>query len=214
MIKSFLKYLVSNIALPDKVVWHGDKNTNLISLTFDDGPNSVHTFQVLRALEEIDAKATFFLLGKNITKHKDVLQEIINQGHEIATHTYSHLSMRQVEHNKYIYDVENCENLLKEYNIEPKLFRPPYGDIAWFSVKNVLKGRKIILWNRDTMDYSFSDIDTAWEYSDKLKIESGDIFLLHDVYEHTAEIVLRLGEKAKNKGLKIVPVSKMMNWDD
>lgn len=214
MIKPLLKYAISNILFRDKVIWHGNKNRDCVSLSFDDGPHPDYTLQVLESLQKIDASATFFVLGMNAEKNIDVIDEIVKQGHEIAIHTYSHLSMTKTDYDQYLQDIIRCENVLKSQNISASLFRPPYGDISWPKVPSLLSERKIVLWNKDTTDYLFNSFDEAWGTTDGLKIENGDIYLMHDVYAHTSELVLRLGEKIIKNGKNIVPVSKMMNWYD
>ena len=71
---------------------HKDEHVddNVISLTFDDGPHKEYTKKVLELLKKYNFKATFFLIGNKIEEHPNLVKEIIDQGHTIGNHTYSH----------------------------------------------------------------------------------------------------------------------------
>ena len=79
-----------------------DPNEKYIALTFDDGPNSNVTPQVLEALAEHDAKATFFMLGSQATANPSMAKEIAMAGHEIGNHTNLHQNLVKLD----TYDIE------------------------------------------------------------------------------------------------------------
>ena len=88
-------YLVKSPWLLKKIypqlIWNGDKSTRTIYLTFDDGPIPIVTPFVLNILERYKAKATFFCIGDNVTKHTDIFENIKLAGHAIGNHTFNHL---------------------------------------------------------------------------------------------------------------------------
>ena len=207
--KEYIKYILANYLFPGRIIWNCPNMNNIVSFTFDDGPHPEVTPRILDALDVIGAKATFFVLGKNAENHTDIIKDIINRGHEIGTHTYSHVSMKKVTYQDYLSDIKRCDDILAAQNIDVTLFRPPFGDIVWRHIPTITNKKKIILWNKDTIDYTFSDISAAWEYSSKLPILPGDIILMHDVYHHTIELVKELGKKIHKSGLQIQTISEM-----
>jgi peptidoglycan/xylan/chitin deacetylase (PgdA/CDA1 family) len=169
-----------------EAVRHINTPKKFIAITFDDGPHPKYTKQILGLLKEYDAKATFFVVGKNVKNYPDVLVQEINGGHEIGNHTYSHVDTRKISKQKLEKEIDLAENIIFETaNIKPTLIRPPYGfydqkllDIA--SKKNY----RVILWSRDSHDWSCPE---AKKIYNKIldNIQNGDIVLLHDYVEKT-----------------------------
>src|SRR5262245_49391621 len=73
-----------------EILWHGDETCPEIALTFDDGPHPRDTPRVLEALAKHDAQATFFLVGKAVEKHADLVRQIHQSGHKTGIHCYRH----------------------------------------------------------------------------------------------------------------------------
>ncbi|WP_139070102.1 polysaccharide deacetylase family protein [Bacillus sp. FJAT-27225] len=73
------------------VVWEADTKKKLIALTFDDGPDPLYTTQILDTLKKYNAKATFFVIGKETEKYPEIVRRQALEGHEIANHTYRHM---------------------------------------------------------------------------------------------------------------------------
>ena len=71
-------------------VRHGPRDRRVVALTFDDGPDPVRTPALLDALAELEAPATFFVLGDVVDAHADVVRRIAREGHELGNHTYCH----------------------------------------------------------------------------------------------------------------------------
>src|SRR5436190_19118024 len=82
-------------------------------LTFDDGPDPNVTPQVLDLLKQFDAKATFFCVGENITKHPRIVQRILEEEHVIGNHTFHHLNGWKMKTKKYVDDVLKCQEIMK-----------------------------------------------------------------------------------------------------
>ena len=99
-----------------------------IALTFDDGPHGDTTLELLDLLDELQVKATFFLVGRRVEAQPDVAREIARRGHEIGNHGYSHrtlpfLSFRMVEE-----EIGRAqEAIAKITGVQPTLFRPSHG---------------------------------------------------------------------------------------
>ena len=105
---------------PD-MIWEID-DRNGVFLTFDDGPTPGITEWILATLKRYDAKATFFVLGKNAELYPDLYRRILDEGHKIGNHTYSHQKGWGMPLEKYIEDVDFADDIL-----HTDLFRPPYA---------------------------------------------------------------------------------------
>ena len=113
---------ILNWMFPD-VVWQMDDPSG-IYLTFDDGPTPGVTEWILQTLDRYDAKATFFVLGKNVELYPDLYRMILDRGHKVGNHTYSHQKGLTMSTERYIEDVDLAADM-----VHSELFRPPYARI-------------------------------------------------------------------------------------
>lgn len=158
-----------------RFVWRMPAAGKRIYLTFDDGPIPEVTPWVLEQLKKFDAGATFFCVGDNIRKHPETFQQVINAGHSIGNHTYSHLNGWKTPVENYLQNVDQFEALYPT-----SLFRPPYGRIKKKQAQRILQDHRIIMWSVLTRDYS-----TALSPEKCLKnalnnTKDGSIVLFHD----------------------------------
>lgn len=119
----------------EHVHWRASTNEPRIALTFDDGPHALSTPLILDLLSQYKVSATFFLVGKRLENNYKIAHQMVDAGHEIGNHTFSH-SLLYLSTNKRIRD-EICrtDKLLRNIDgAEPKFFRPPAG----FFTKRVL----------------------------------------------------------------------------
>jgi peptidoglycan/xylan/chitin deacetylase (PgdA/CDA1 family) len=126
-----------------------------IALTFDDGPDSIYTPQILDILKQKEVVATFFLIGDRIEKYPGIAKRIFNEGHCLANHTSDHMRLPGKKFKTIINNIMRTETILvKVCGTTGKLFRPPFGRITHeqFSRLSDL-GFKVILWNLDSKDY-------------------------------------------------------------
>jgi peptidoglycan/xylan/chitin deacetylase (PgdA/CDA1 family) len=157
-------------------LWHGDRDTRSVYLTFDDGPTPEITAFVLEQLELYEYKATFFLIGDCVQRSPDIKDKIINSGHRIGNHTYHHLNSLKTTTDVYI------ENVLKASElIDSQLFRPPYGRIKRAAAGRLRElGYQIVLW-----DVVSADFDQSRSAKNCLKAllrntKNGSIVVFHD----------------------------------
>jgi peptidoglycan/xylan/chitin deacetylase (PgdA/CDA1 family) len=102
-------------------------NKKVIALTFDDGPNDPYTSELLDYLKQKKLRATFFLVGKNIKKYPSTVQRIVNEGHLIANHSYSHSFFNYFKSLSFKKEIEsNQELIFKQTGLRPALYRPPW----------------------------------------------------------------------------------------
>jgi len=156
-------------------VWRMDQNEQMVYLTFDDGPVPELTPWVLDVLEKYDIKATFFCVGDNITKHPEVFQRIINEGHQVGNHTYNHLKGWKTTNAVYFDNINKCQVLT-----HTDLFRPPYGRITKSQYKQLLSSYRIVFW--DVLSYDYDALVSPEKcLNNCLKYtRNGSIIVFHD----------------------------------
>ena len=161
--------------LSPSLVWKKNTDQKKIWITFDDGPDEKATPFLINVLEKLNIKATFFIIGKQAKKYPELVKLIINNGHKIGNHSFSHLNGFSTNNNKYFEDIEQA----KKY-IDSDIFRPPYGKITPFQIKNLKKDFKIIMW--DIMSWDFKEnISSNKIYKNVINnIENGSIILFHN----------------------------------
>ncbi|WP_375583420.1 polysaccharide deacetylase family protein [Cyclobacterium xiamenense] len=161
--------------------WHRARDQRNVFLTFDDGPVAGVTDFVLEALDKRRMKATFFMVGDNVSRSHDLARQVGEAGHGIGNHTYHHLRGAKTSAARYLQDVENCREIIREKTgARPTLFRPPYGSISCRQ-KNVLKkDYEIVLW--DLISWDFVPGMSPNRSLRKLRetTRNGSIVLFHD----------------------------------
>tara|TARA_B110001450_G_scaffold141409_1_gene132416 strand:+ start:890 stop:1534 length:645 start_codon:yes stop_codon:yes gene_type:complete len=167
-----------------KYTWRFPFNKKEVFLTFDDGPTPVITKFVLSELKKYSAKATFFCIGKNITKQSEVFQNIISDGHAIGNHTQNHLNGWRTDDQEYINSVLDCENVISstmKNTVNPKLFRPPYGKIMSSQARMLFKKEyKIIMWDVLSGDFDTSITKEKCLQNVLKNTRKGSIIVFHD----------------------------------
>ncbi len=120
-----------------------------VFLTFDDGPTPGVTEWILDQLDKTGAKATFFCLGKNIEMYPDLYDRMIERGHKVGNHTYSHQKGWSMSLRRYVEDVDFCNSLTHS-----DLFRPPYGRITPAQARVLSERYTLVMWDVLSRDYS------------------------------------------------------------
>ncbi|MBO5711089.1 MAG: polysaccharide deacetylase family protein [Rikenellaceae bacterium] len=159
---------------PSEVLWDIDSQSS-VYLTFDDGPHPVVTPWVLKQLEKYGAKATFFCLGKNVEQYPETYQMILDAGHSVGNHTYSHQKGFRMSTLRYIEDVAFAANY-----IHSELFRPPYGQISRTQIKRLSQHYRIVMWTVMSRDYSQYVNGEACFLNATKGVEPGAIIGFHD----------------------------------
>jgi peptidoglycan/xylan/chitin deacetylase (PgdA/CDA1 family) len=147
-----------------------------IFLSFDDGPTPLVTQKVLEMLDTYQAKATFFLSGKNAAANQELVKIIRTKNHTVANHGWEHLNGWKTAAGHY---VANAQKGAQTAN--SALFRPPHGRISPRQIIALKKsGYQIIMWSVITRDYeNLPDLPKAANRVLSL-INGGSIVLLHD----------------------------------
>ncbi|ALS36648.1 peptidoglycan/xylan/chitin deacetylase (PgdA/CDA1 family) [Enterococcus rotai] len=191
-------------ALPEPL----DPNKKYISLTFDDGPNPETTPRLLDILKEKGVKATFFMLGQNVVKHEALVKRVAEEGHEVASHSYSHPQLTSVDAQRVKDEVQKTDKAI--YHAIGKLptdFRPPYGAVN----KEVAKiiGKPIIQWSVDSQDWQSHNAQAIIKRIDETAYND-TIVLMHDIHPETVDAVAAVIDCLRNEGYEILPSKELL----
>ena len=128
--------------------WRGPSASDVVALTFDDGPDPQWTPRVLDVLAARGARATFFLIGRRAAAAPDIVRAIADAGHEIANHTWSHSSLWLCSPRRTELEIARGHGVLAELTgVAPRHFRPPWGMVnaaMWRALKKT--GEHCVFW--------------------------------------------------------------------
>lgn len=188
---------------------------NLCAITFDDGP-SVHTPRLLDMLDALDVRATFFMLGRNAQAHPDIVRQVVERGHEVANHSFSHVNFKTVGQARREKELVGTNEILRGLGGESVLFRPPYGAMD----KEVLRladrlGMRVVTWSHDSEDWKALPANYATLRSARGKVAKPGhlrgVFLFHDIHKTTVDDVPRMVAQLRAGGCdRFVTVSDFM----
>jgi peptidoglycan/xylan/chitin deacetylase (PgdA/CDA1 family) len=152
-----------------------------LALTYDDGPNDPHTLRLLEVLSRHGARATFFLIGRFVERRPDIAREIVEQGHAVGNHTWSHPRLIFRGNAQTRWQLERCQQAIESATgVASRLFRPPFGGRrpATLRIARSL-GLEPIMWNIAGRDWRAS---LAARIANRVsrRIRGGDVILLHD----------------------------------
>jgi len=164
-----------------KIHYSGDGTKKLAALTFDDGPESELTPQILDILDEYNVKATFFVVGQNAARNTDVLKDIHARGHEIGNHSWSHKYLPKISKKSKENEILKTEELLIDvFGEHVPIFRPPYGAVKTQDKQLIDSlGYKIVNWSVDTRDWAGTSGEQMMKYV-KQQLKPGGIILMHN----------------------------------
>lgn len=205
-----LKRLIERPPLPYRLLfpeaaWRVKrKNRRVVYLTFDDGPIPEVTPWVLDILDQYGVKATFFMVGDNVRRHPELLEEVKRRGHSYGNHTMHHLQGFKVPSWHYLRDITEANEL-----IDSTLFRPPHGLIRWGQAKVIKEHYNLVMYDLVTRDYS-KKIDGERVLANVKRLtRNGSIIVFHDSLK--AERNLRAAlpraiEWLKEQGYEFLPL--------
>lgn len=183
------------------------RTAKCIALTFDDGPGPF-TAQLLADLQQYDARATFFVLGRQAVASPGLIRAEIDGGHEVGSHSWSHPELTRLTPAQVTRQLALADTALRAATGQaPTLVRPPYGALN-ATVKREA-ARPVILWNRDTLDWKYRN---AQHVVDAVlgTARPGDIVLMHDIHPSTVEAVPKILAALAQQGYHFVTVSQLL----
>ncbi len=205
--------------------WYGQTFTGLppgsrqIALTYDDGPNHLHTPSLLEVLARHGVHATFFLIGRYVQQHPEIARNIIQAGHVVGNHTFTHPLLIFKSEAEIRRELSQCRSALQDaIGQHSNLFRPPFGGRrpAVLRVARDL-GLEPVMWNVTGYDWNALPAEVI-ERKVASQTHGGNVILLHDgghkqVGADRAQTVIatdHLIARYKSEGYEFVTIPQMM----
>lgn len=182
-------------------IWNFSPDVPTVYLTFDDGPHPKATPFVLEQLKKYNARATFFCIGKNVVEHPEIYQQILLDGHAVGNHTHNHLNGWKTGTETYLANIKEAAKYIRS-----NLFRPPYGRISPFQIKQLKDDHKIIMWDILSADFDTSINGEACLQNVVFKLQPGSIVVFHDsekAWDRMSYALPRVLEHCARKGLRV-----------
>ena len=180
-----------------------------VALTFDDGPNARYTPLLLEGLRKRNIHATFFLLGENILKNKELLLRMQKDGHLIGCHTWSHVQLDKISPSSANREILKTNSLI--YHITgtyPTCLRPSYG--AWKKDLELPVTMLPVFWDVDTLDWQSQNPESILDIVRK-NVQDGSIILMHDSYDSSVRAALAITDELTEKGYDFVTADQLLD---
>lgn len=206
--------------LAGELVCRVETEERVVALTFDDGPTPEYTDRVLQELESHDAAATFYLTGAEAEDHPDLLAAIVDAGHEIGNHSFSHRRLYFVSGAVVAREIERTDELFRAAGYSgPITFRPP-GCKRLLTTPLYLASteRTTVTWDLepDSMPEIADDAEELADYVVE-NVRPGSIVLMHVMYdgrEPTREALPEILERLAADGYRFVTISELLALED
>ncbi len=208
-------FITTNYSVKANNIKQANTSEKLVALTFDDGPEILNTPKILDILKEKGVPATFFVMGKQIKEFPDEMKRIVNEGHAIANHTYTHYDSRRIWTDKLRKEIQSTqEEMARVVGKKPDIFRPPYGSFSKADMRLLNElGMRNILWSVDTLDWSGTTAEDILKIVHR-DISPGGIVLQHnfqsDRLKGTVVALPKIIDELKAKGYRFVTIQTLL----
>jgi peptidoglycan-N-acetylglucosamine deacetylase len=179
-------------------------------LTFDDGPHPKHTPALLDWLKANKIRATFFVLGSNVQRYPELARRIVQEGHSIGNHSWSHANFGRLSDTKARGEIRRTHDaIVKACGRAPTAFRPPYGILnqrqrAWIQREF---GYRVVLWDIDTEDWKLGSTSAiAGRITQGLRSDRANVILAHDIHPRILPVLQMLLPRLRADGFKALPM--------
>ena len=179
-------------------IWRMPDSGKTVYLTFDDGPTPGVTEHVLNMLAEVGAKATFFCIGNCVEKYPQLFNKLLEDGHAVGNHTYSHFNGWKVSFSKYKDDADKCATVFHS-----SLFRPPYGKLSLRQFLHLRKMYTFVMWDVLSMDYDTRLSSETCLNNVLHHVRNGSVITFHDslkAWPRLKEILPQILQELCNQG--------------
>ena len=192
---------------------HAPRTTPVVALTFDDGPDPIRTNALLDVLRDLNAPATFFVVGREVRRHPDVVRRIAAEGHELGNHTFNHAYLPLHTHRTVEHELRATDNAIEDVaGVTPRIARPPWGARRPSTVRAFARlAKRLVLWDVNSYDWKGRPAADVVERVME-RTRPGSIILMHEAREGgetTIEAVRRLVPALRARGLSLVTVSNL-----
>ena len=185
-----------------------DPKKKMVALTYDDGPYTPVTNQILDVLEEYNGRATFFVVGSRVSTYKDCIKREYKLGCEIGNHTYNHTILTSVGASTIKSEISKTNDAVKKITGQaPTIVRTPGGSVNSTVKANV--DYPMFNWSVDTLDWKNRNSSSVVS-SVKGNVRDGSIILMHDLYGSTGNATEEIVPWLVKNGYQLVTVSELM----
>lgn len=211
------------IPRPFVVERFGALDRKVVALTFDDGPEDPYTTEILDTLKEQKVPGTFFVIGANVVKYPDLVRRMIDEGHEVGSHTFFHPDETAAGAERMRLELNALQRLLASVTGRTTyLFRAPYGRSEGPMTRSeaeqhlVVEETGLVVAGGNIVPRDWEQM-TAYEIVDyvmnNLTDRGGQVIIMHDAggnRSETAAAVPLLIEQLRAKGYDFVPLSRFI----
>lgn len=188
-----------------EAIWRIKKHKEkVVFLTFDDGPIPEVTPWVLDLLDTYGIKATFFMVGDNVARNPDLLEEVRRRGHSYGNHTMHHIQGLHTSRRKFLRDVSEAGAL-----IDSVLFRAPHGLLTWKQAKAVQQHYNLVMYDVVTRDYSRKLTPDRVLDNVRRFTRNGSIIVFHDslkAWRNLREVLPQALQWLIDQGYELLPI--------
>ena len=186
----------------------GGTEVKMIALTFDDGPHPQYTQQLLDGLRKRGVRASFFVTGEHAALHPDLIRSMVQDGHLIGNHTYSHIQLRKDNRDLFEEELRRTNDVLQEITGQDvEYVRPPYG--SWDKSCEAKLNMFPVLWTVDPLDWCSQDASCVTRRILE-KAGENDINLMHDSYDTSVTAALAVVDALLAEGYRFVTVDELL----
>lgn len=179
-----------------------------VALTFDDGPRPLYTERLLDGLKERGVRATFFVIGEKVEGNEAILKRMVEEGHVIGNHTYSHVQLSTVDYETGLEEIKKTnEAIYNACGVMPEYIRPPFG--SWNDKMTMDVNMTEVLWSVDPLDWQTKDSVLVTKKTVRC-VEDGSIILLHDIYESSVDAALQIIDELTMQGYEFVTIDELL----
>jgi peptidoglycan/xylan/chitin deacetylase (PgdA/CDA1 family) len=182
--------------------------SKLIAITFDDGPGR-YTETLLNALAERNVKATFFILGCQVSSYPNAVKRAYEEGHQLANHSWNHPSLTSLSYSSFTSQLTKTKNAINAAvgeDVGDLVLRPPYGNTN-SNVKS-WANCPIITWSIDPKDWQYRNAATV-KNNIVSHAQDGAIILVHDIYSSSVQGAVAAIDALQAKGYTFVTVNEL-----
>ncbi len=209
------------------VIKRGGDRPGLVALTFDDGPDPIWTPRILEILKQENVPASFFIIGQNGQANPDLVRRIVNEGHDLGNHTFTHPNLGEIPGRVTDLELNATQRLIEAITGRSTvLFRPPYfGDAEPTTpdeVEPVVRAERLgyltVGLQVDPNDWSLPGTNQIVEQTIAGVTSTdpdrrGQVVLLHDgggERSQTIEALPQIIRELRARGYRLVTVSELV----
>ncbi|OSP44175.1 MULTISPECIES: polysaccharide deacetylase family protein [unclassified Streptomyces] len=192
---------LAGTAALDAAPAHAAACNGYVGLTFDDGPSTGSTMNLLNALRQNGLRATMFNQGQYAAANPSLVKAQVDAGMWVANHSYTHPHMTQLSQSQMDSEIARTQQAIANAGGgTPKLFRPPYGETnSTLRAVEAKYGLTEIIWDVDSQDWNNASTDAIVQAASRLT--NGQVILMHDWPANTIAAIPRIAQNLASRGL-------------